>query len=102
MIKLRNTNKAKTTTKSITVVDTLYWSYASSLKFKQNDLKAVHTYAASCCTSINTRSVFTNASPPLKHIELLSLAIRYDTRCYFNVRSKADMSQRNLPHGTNN
>jgi len=24
---------------------------------------------------------------------------RYDTRCYFNVRSKADMSQLNLPHG---
>jgi len=26
----------------------------------------------------------------------------YDTRCYFNVRSKADMSQLNLPHGTDN
>ena len=26
----------------------------------------------------------------------------YDTRCYFNVRSKADMSQLNLPHETNN
>ena len=25
-----------------------------------------------------------------------------DTRCYFNVRSKADMSQLNLLHGTNN
>jgi len=24
--------------------------------------------------------------------------IRYDTRCYFNVRSKANMSQLNLPH----
>ena len=28
--------------------------------------------------------------------------IRYDTRCYFNVRSKADMRQLNLPHGTDN
>ena len=28
--------------------------------------------------------------------------LRYDTRCYFNVRSKADMSQLNLPHGTDN
>ena len=28
--------------------------------------------------------------------------IRYDTRCYFYVRSKADMSQLNLPHGTDN
>jgi len=27
------------------------------------------------------------------------LSIRYDTRCYFNVRSKANMSQLNLPHG---
>jgi len=28
--------------------------------------------------------------------------IRYDTRCYFDVHSKADMSQLNLPHGTDN
>jgi len=30
------------------------------------------------------------------------ITVRYDTRCYFNVRSTADMSQLNLPHGTNN
>ena len=29
-------------------------------------------------------------------------AIWCDTRCYFNVRSKANMSQLNLPHGTDN
>jgi len=28
--------------------------------------------------------------------------LQYDTRCYFNMRSKADMSQLNLPHGINN
>jgi len=28
--------------------------------------------------------------------------IRYDARCYFNVRSKADTSQLNLSHGTDN
>jgi len=28
--------------------------------------------------------------------------IRYDTRCYFNVRSKADMSRLNLPHADDN
>ena len=33
---------------------------------------------------------------------IASPSIRYDTRCCFNVRSKADMSQLNLPHGTNN
>jgi len=27
---------------------------------------------------------------------------RYDTRCCFNVRPKADVSQLNLPHGTDN
>jgi len=27
--------------------------------------------------------------------------IRYDTRCYVNVRSKADMSRLNLPHADN-
>ena len=26
--------------------------------------------------------------------------MRYDTRYYFNERSKADMSQLNLPHGS--
>jgi len=29
-------------------------------------------------------------------------AIRYDTRCCFKVRSKSDISQLNLPHGTKN
>ena len=33
---------------------------------------------------------------------MASDTIRYDTRCYFNVRSKADISQLNLPHGTDN
>jgi len=27
------------------------------------------------------------------------VTIRYDTRCYFNARSKTDMSQPNLMHG---
>jgi len=30
------------------------------------------------------------------------VTIRYDTRCYFNVRSKADKSQLNLTHGNDN
>jgi len=35
-------------------------------------------------------------------MENLQRYIRYDTRCYFNVRSKAHTSQFNLPHGTDN
>ena len=30
---------------------------------------------------------------------VINSSIQYDTRCYFNVRSKADMSRLNLPHG---
>ena len=30
------------------------------------------------------------------------IALRYNKRCYFNVRPKANMSQLNLPHGTDN
>ena len=37
-----------------------------------------------------------------EHLTVESYTIRYDTRCYFNVRSKADISQLNLPHGTDN
>ena len=42
----------------------------------------------------------TNPNP--SHRSLFSASSRYDTRCYFNVRSKADISQLNLPHGTDN
>ena len=45
------------------------------------------------------------AGTPVKNGRILlvqSFTIRYDTRCYFNVRSKANMSQLNLPHGTDN
>ena len=35
-------------------------------------------------------------------IQSAEMLARYDTRCYFNVRSKADISQLNLPHGTDN
>jgi len=37
------------------------------------------------------------ATPLFPHIW-----IRHDTRCYFNVRSKADMSRLNLSHGNDN
>jgi len=32
------------------------------------------------------------------HFWRIGVHIAYDTRCYFNVRSKADISQLNLPH----
>jgi len=36
------------------------------------------------------------------HDDHLVVSKRYDTRCYFNVRSKADMNRLNLPHGDDN
>ena len=30
------------------------------------------------------------------------IKLPYDARCYFNVRSKADISRLNLPHGNDN
>jgi len=59
----------------------------------------------------------TNYSPTSVNLDSLGLAmvtnergegrskqgnIGYDTRCYINVRSKANMSQLNLPHGADN
>ena len=40
---------------------------------------------------------------PSLRVFIVTLAlIRYDTRCYFNVQSRADTSQLSLPHGTGN
>jgi len=35
-------------------------------------------------------------------VDCTNTPIRYDTRCYFNVRSKADIGRLNLPHGNDN
>ena len=40
--------------------------------------------------------------PEEKNYDVEVGTIRYDMRCYFNVHSKADISQLNLPHGTDN
>jgi len=52
-------------------------------------MTVIKEIALPCATSFGART-------------MLDITIRYDTRCYFNVRSKADISQLNLPHGTDN
>ena len=47
------------------------------------------------------RSLFTNVTS-LSTARCDWVVIRYDARCDFNVRLKADTSQLNLPHGTYN
>jgi len=51
--------------------------------------------------SIN-QQIFTVAKVVQPLARTTSWLMRYDTRCYFNVRSKADMSRLNLPHGNDN
>jgi len=53
-----------------------------------------------CVKTTHAGTVFTATDVPEQWP--VPLTIRYDTRCYFNVRSKADISQHNLPHGTDN
>jgi len=43
--------------------------------------------------------IFYNDLWQIYSIQDLCVIKLYDTRCYFNVRSKADISQLNLPHG---
>ena len=55
----------------------------------------------------NTTPTRTHVSSSIKHDRhttflMLKVTVRYDTRCYFNERSKADTSQLNLLNGTDN
>jgi len=54
------------------------------------------------CTDRRQTSSRRYATPRMTFSPARYDTIRYDTRCYFNVRSKADISQLNLPHGTDN
>ena len=63
-------------------------------------LTHLHCDLLTCCHSPLPLSVC--LSVRLSSLQPVSSTIRYDTRCYFNVRSKADISQLNLPHGTDN
>jgi len=56
-----------------------------------------------CKTGVTERGSYDRHAVRLSVLPVaLWHTIRYDTRCYFNVRSKADISQLNLPHGTDN
>jgi len=56
--------------------------------------------------AMNPRDVDTTSTPRQHNVDFdrhhEDTTIRYDTRRYFNVRSKADMNRLNLPHGDYN
>ena len=54
---------------------------------------------AMCCPLRITSSTWSISTAGKSAHSVLS---SYDKRCYFNVRSKADMSRLNLPHGDDN
>jgi len=79
------------------------------------DLLEESTWTARSRRTVTTRPsrfcAFNNIhmiTPPSREAEYcderlcVCVCLRYDARCYFNVRSKADISQLNLPHGTDN
>jgi len=82
-----------------------------NIKSEEHDAKETFTYRTAIvfinkrlavCLRSSTSSVNVACSMPLEAFYPHSKTIRYDTRCYFNVRSKADMSQLNLPHVEDN
>ena len=48
---------------------------------------------------LKCKHFFSNKTHGSNFIKQHSETTRYDTRCYFDVRAKADMNQLNLPHG---
>jgi len=54
------------------------------------------TVKAECLLQLMFETALKGDHSRLDPVQLVT--IRYNTRCYFNVRSKADMSQLNLPH----
>jgi len=55
-----------------------------------------------CCLPAVGSEDLGNCRAVSHSLQTAESTIRYDTRCYFNVRSKADMSQLNLPHRNDN
>jgi len=67
------------------------------MRIKVPDIKV---FAATAIRAVAVGSVATCFNACVYFTSLVNHGtIRHDTRCYFNVRSKADMSRLNLPHG---
>ena len=83
----------------------LLWTHTETDRRRRADTVPLHrprpclvSYVGSTNKDISLK-LYCNLSTSA---DTLLFTIRYDTRCYFNARSKADTSQLNLPHGTDN
>jgi len=59
-----------------------------------------HPSGVVVCSDFSRHITYTTNELPETPVHLC-FTKRYDTGCYFNVRSKADRNQLNRPHGTN-
>jgi len=83
---------------SISYITELEWRTKSTSVNKNMTKLWRHWVTDRFCRSHITVVIVNNALTRRRCVRI----VRYDTRCYFNLRSKADTSQLNLPHGTNN
>ena len=83
---------------SISYIAELEWRTKSTSVNKNMTKLWRHWVTGRFCRSHITVVIVNNALTRRRCVRI----VRYDTRRYFNVRSKADTSQLNLPHGTNN
>jgi len=69
----------------------------------ENFATASRQYKGDIHNSIRSRFVYdTYKTMEATQLRYGWVHIGYDMRCYFNMHSKANMSQLNLPHGTDN
>ena len=86
------------------VIPTKWRSYRSH---RYRDVSSLYVYSVRSRTGRVCRDKFCTFVFTALHIDSMknrspSCTIRYDAIRYFNVRSKADMSRLNLPHGDDN
>ena len=75
------------------------------LRLSRSRLESLIVNTASYCSKASAFGPNFRLRPNCSHLDgtihsRALLRLRYDTRCYFSVRSIADISQLNLPHGT--
>jgi len=104
--KIFNINKIASDFNSLSLLEPFTGIYISKI---MSVTVAKYLHKLHCVSKNFTPSCLRNISVDPKSISIIfgSIAqkkntIRYDTRCYYNVRSKADMSRFNLPHGDDN
>ena len=100
MSKIRKTLSTKSTPRSFEMISLLRFCF--TLKFSSFVLLTFLTDLLWHWIVYNVLCAVKKLLTPSRRIDWVDSKTPYDTRCYFNVHSKADISQLNLPHGNYN